>query len=398
MFSTKDIALQLLLCCIISNAWAQTAWEQKSSFPASGRHRASSCAIANRGYLGLGHYNSTGEVIFNDWWEYDPGSDSWAQKSNLPSSPRFGAVSLGIGNFGYVIAGNNGSVNLSDAWKYDPVTNTWSAIAGFPGSASGKAVGAVVNGKGYVGNAEATSAWYVYDPALNVWSPCANFPGPQRNFSSVFSLNDKIYIGTGITFQYTTMYNDLWCYDPLSDSWSLRASLPTTPRYCTQGFAVNGKGYIGLGYSTITTNNFNEIYEYDDVTDSWTQAASFTGTARRLTTAFVLNNRVFLGTGTNGTNFNDFWSMNPLVGMTQNQVEEINFFPNPVTEKLNVRFAVPVNEGIVSVCDINGRQIRELSVNGNYCSIDFTTMPTGIYFISIKEQDQVLLTKKIFRI
>lgn len=396
--SSLKLILLSIITCVTFDLNAQYAWEQKSSFPGVGRHRASSCAIGNRGYLGLGHYNSTGEVVYNDWWEYDPGSNAWTQKANLPASPRFGAVAFGIGNYGYIIQGNNGNSNLSDSWKFDPAANVWTAIANFPGAAGGKATGAVVNGKAYVGNSESTNAWYVYDPTANSWNSCANFPGPQRNFSSIFSLNNKIYLGTGITFNYTTMYNDFWCYDPTLNSWSAKATFPATVRYCTQGFSVNGKGYIGLGYSTVTTNNFDEIYEYDDGTNTWTQAPSFLGSARRLTTAFTLNNRVYLGTGTNGTNFNDFWEFNSIVGIEEVEEVSIHIFPNPVVEILTVQSEHRIENGLIRIVDSNGKIAKEEVVNGNSTHVNCAELESGIYFVNVYDEEDLISVKRFIRL
>jgi N-acetylneuraminic acid mutarotase len=395
MSSLSRFLMLMIFLLVAHQTWAQYAWEQKSSLPASGRHRASSCAIGNRGYVGLGHYNSTGEVVFNDWWEFDPGSNAWTQKANLPASPRFGAVALGIGNYGYIIQGNDGNINLSDSWKYDPASNSWSAIANFPGAAGGKASGAVVNGKAYVGNSEATNAWHVYDPILNSWNPCANFPGPQRNFSSIFTLNSKIYLGTGITFNYTTMYNDFWCYDPALNTWTAKANFPGSVRYCTQGFSVNGKGYLGLGYSTVTTNNFDEIYEYNDVTNSWSVAPNFLGSARRLTTAFVLNNIAYVATGTNGTNFNDLWAFNPMVAVEEFSRNEIRIYPNPATEYFVIECKEQITNGTLTIYDVVGNVIREEIVSGDVIRIDCDEMKAGVYFVSVLDRGRNVVRTRI---
>ena len=185
----------LVFCLVVSTlimsdisllAQNQYAWVQKSSLPAIGRHRASACAIGSRGYLGLGHYNVNGEVVFGDWWEYDPGSDTWTQKANIGGAARFGAVTFTIGMFAYVVAGDAGSSLLNDMWRYDPVLNVWTMMSQFPGQATGKAVGISVGTKAYVGLENAANTWWQYDAITNAWSSRSSFPGLQRNFSAVF--------------------------------------------------------------------------------------------------------------------------------------------------------------------------------------------------------------------
>ncbi|HET6989765.1 MAG TPA: hypothetical protein VFJ43_00510, partial [Bacteroidia bacterium] len=75
-----------LSCCVL--AQTQLGWIEKANFPGPARHRASAAAVGNRGYMGLGHINAIVDVLYDDWYEYDPGSDSWTQKANYPGGPR----------------------------------------------------------------------------------------------------------------------------------------------------------------------------------------------------------------------------------------------------------------------------------------------------------------------
>ena len=52
----------LFLIFTLSTALAGD-WIQKASFGGVGRHRASGCATANKGYMGLGHMNGSGVNI-----------------------------------------------------------------------------------------------------------------------------------------------------------------------------------------------------------------------------------------------------------------------------------------------------------------------------------------------
>src|SRR5687767_11341276 len=81
------------------------AWIEKANFGGDARHRATAFSIGNRGYMGLGHVNSIVDILFNDFWEYDPGSNSWTQKANFGGGLRYHATAFTIGNFAYVGTG-----------------------------------------------------------------------------------------------------------------------------------------------------------------------------------------------------------------------------------------------------------------------------------------------------
>ena len=72
----------------------------------------------------------------NDFWEYDPATDTWTQKANFGGGARTGAVGFSIGTKGYVGTGIDANDLLrKDFWEYDPVTNKWTRKANFGGTA-----------------------------------------------------------------------------------------------------------------------------------------------------------------------------------------------------------------------------------------------------------------------
>ena len=56
----------------------------------------------------------------NDFWEYDPNSDTWLQKINYPDRKRFGAVGFNIGSKGYIVSGVDSLGYEIDLWEYTP--------------------------------------------------------------------------------------------------------------------------------------------------------------------------------------------------------------------------------------------------------------------------------------
>ncbi|MBI2968804.1 MAG: gliding motility-associated C-terminal domain-containing protein [Bacteroidetes bacterium] len=283
---------------------AQTAWVQKSSLPAPGRITAVAFTIGDKGYFGLGN-------SLNDFWGYNPQSDSWMQKADYPGSSQGYAAGFAIGSKGYAGTGKNGNNFLSDFWEFDPLTNIWSPKNDLAGSGRATAVAFSVNGKGYIGAGSAvtntcTSDFWEYDPATDSWTQMADFPaGPRCDIDrAVFVINGKAYLGTG--YDYTYSYNDFWEFFPDSNSWKQKNSFPGPPRFGAVGFSICNTGFLGLGKEE--TIAYDDFWAYNPVTDTWVQVDSFPGEPRVDLPSFVVNNKAYIGTGWDGTTyFNDLW-------------------------------------------------------------------------------------------
>jgi len=94
------------------------------------RTEAVGMALNGKCYVGTG--NSYSGTVMNDWWEFDPATNLWAQKNNFPGGARRGAIAFGFpSNVGFLGFGSNPIPNTtySDLWKYDPITDTWAADA-----------------------------------------------------------------------------------------------------------------------------------------------------------------------------------------------------------------------------------------------------------------------------
>ena len=59
------------------------------------RRHAVGFSIGNKGYVGTGYDNNIN--YHNDFWEYDPATDTWTQKANFGGGARYGAVGFSIG-------------------------------------------------------------------------------------------------------------------------------------------------------------------------------------------------------------------------------------------------------------------------------------------------------------
>src|SRR6185295_4565052 len=124
-----------------------------------------------------GHFNSVVDVLFDDWWEYDPATDTWTQKADYAGGKRIQAVGFTVGNKGYVGTGRDQNFNEhNDFFEYDPLTNAWTPIANLPAQGRQGGVAFTITKYGYVGTGGSLSDFYQYDPDTNTWTAKATFP------------------------------------------------------------------------------------------------------------------------------------------------------------------------------------------------------------------------------
>lgn len=339
----KTKLLLILLSVVPFFAHADWGWIQKAGFPGIPRHRACAFAIGEKGYIGLGHINSGSlSVAYDDWWEYDPATNSWTQKANYPAGPRFGNFCFGFDNCAYVGGGAIQSWGAAyEFFKFDPVSNTWTYISNSPVGGEGEP-SFVVGDSGYV-------AGMGFNRLTNTW-----FAAPMANvgyWDYVFVINNKAYFDQG-----GTMIE----FDPRTNSIVGKGACPNTHWFPTS-FAVNNKGYVIMG--TDYTTEFRDQYVYDPVINKWDTLKSFPGSGRHYSPTFVIANKAYMGTGSNGTNMADFWefawtSNTPsTVGIESEKLaEQIIVAPTLITDEFSIHNNndEPIQ---FSLYDLSGKQI-----------------------------------------
>jgi N-acetylneuraminic acid mutarotase len=369
--------LILLFSAFELQAQNQYVWIQKTSIPAIGRHRACGCAVGQRGYIGLGHINNNqGAILYKDWWEYDPGTDSWMQRADFGGGDRFHATAFSIGNYAYVGCGSTTSQDWNDFWKYDPTMNNWIPIAPCPGGARSGAVSFSINGKGYVALGDYNQDCWEYNPGNNSWTQKA--PPPITGYSDVEAVaNNKAYIGVGLDNNWTV-------FDPLANTWNFLSPFPGTARCGSGCFYYNGWVYVVTGSDF--GQEYPETYAYNPVTTQWVQVSDFTGQARHYFVCMTIGNRAYGGTGTSGTNYNDWWEYGSLSGIDSPDAENgVTVFPNPVIDRAEFDFKNNLNASAVfTLYDVLGKKITETEIQP--CSswiFERGDYPAGIYSYSI---------------
>jgi N-acetylneuraminic acid mutarotase len=229
-------------------------------------------SIGTKGYIETGG-DFFRKVLTNEFWEYDPGTNTWSRKASLPVTPgRDCAVGFSIGTKGYI--GIGGKLDDSpdsyykDFWEWDQTTNVWTKKADYPGNSTGAAVGFSIGRKGYIGTGfgdgpNLSNDFWEWDQETNVWTKRADFEGAPRGYATGFSIGNKGYIGTGYG-DGSTLYNDFWVWDQETDVWTQKTNFGGMARNAAVSFSIGNKGYIGTGITGVNPNYaFQEFWEYD---------------------------------------------------------------------------------------------------------------------------------------
>jgi N-acetylneuraminic acid mutarotase len=388
----------LILLCFLSEGIACEQWVQRANFGGEGRHRCTGFSIGNKGYIGGGRINSGVEVFHEDYWQYDPGSDTWTQIADYGGGKRFHAVAFSIGDFAYVGCGED-EIDLyhNDFYRYVPQLNIWQPIASLPGATRRGAASFVINNQGYVGTGQSNGGYevdfYRYDPDLDQWFSIQDFLGEARSSAVGFSENGIGYVGTGHVWGNHT--KDFYAYDPLLDSWTQKSDVGTTFRQDATGFVIDGKGYIGTGNDVDGNINYKDFWQYDFTSDTWVQIEDFCGEGRRYMVSFVIDGKAFAGTGTDGTNLRDFYMFDPLLSITDlGDYLSSNVFPNPSSDEILIDF--PGLSGQLSIYNMQSQLILHEKFS-NQEVIQKSDFGEGVFsFVIATENHQVYQGKIIF--
>ncbi len=187
-------------------------WVQKAALSGPDRSNAVAFEINGLGYLGTGF---DGINPLNDFWKYDADSNGWEQKADFPGAARSEAVGFSVLGKGYIGLGYNSTLPspyLSDFYEYDPATNVWTQKSDYgttipaqthPVAGRTRAVAFAIGNYGYVGtgyDGAPQNNFFKYDPSANIWSTVISYPGQKRESALAFVAGGNAYVGTGIYY------------------------------------------------------------------------------------------------------------------------------------------------------------------------------------------------------
>jgi len=280
-----------------------------SQVPGSPRRHGVAFTIGMNAYVGLGD-EGAGGAAFADIQRLNGNTGYFDLSYTFPGGLRSNAVVFTINNKAYIGGGNNAGLDKNDLWEWDPASNVWTAKANMPASISGGAAFAA-GGKGYLLREGFTQFW-CYDPVANNWTVKAPFPGGQRAGSSAFELSGFGYVGLGDGF--SGPRKDFFVYDPVANSWSSAPYIWSSyGRFGAMVTAHLGKAYVTGGYDYLSTDF--DLWEFGPVapltTGVWVQRPFLPAPPRDSPISFTIGSTAYLGGGTGTSTFTDFWAYDP---------------------------------------------------------------------------------------
>jgi N-acetylneuraminic acid mutarotase len=222
-------------------------------------------------------------------YQYDPSIDNWTAKARVPTV-RSGAEVAVVQNKIYVIGGYTGGVvgSPTPVEVYDPETDTWEQKSQIPWHAYTFNLQAnVVDDKIYwIGGITPTpfvidpqTINAVYNPANDSWNYMKRIPTAIWGYASAV-VDDKIYLigGMNVVASQNVVYDLVQIFDPKTNQWSQVAHLPVGAMHAaacaTTGQSAPRRIYVVGGEvpdpsdSSIRTPT-NAVQVYDPEMDSW---------------------------------------------------------------------------------------------------------------------------------
>ena len=273
-------------------------WPQKADMPTARSCFSTSVVDAKIFAIGgrvLLERDEFGDTELSTVEMYDPETDTWERKANMPTARSGVSVSVVDGKI-YAIGGEtikkiayhkswtNETKELPTVEMYDPVTDTWTQKADMPTPRKTKTC--VVDGKIYaIGGSgfdlTSNNHWQlatveVYDPTTDAWAKAKSM-NHTRYDAALSVVNGEIYAmgGTGwplIEDQSNSYLSSVEVFNPETNRWQERTEM-IAPKAGHAASVIDGKIYVTGGYlwKDKEFKHLSTIEIYDPTTDRWTQ-------------------------------------------------------------------------------------------------------------------------------
>jgi N-acetylneuraminic acid mutarotase len=249
---------------------ATDTWTTKSEM-LTARQGLSTSVVNGKIYaIGGGASSSalyTSVEVFSTVEEYDPAIDTWTTKSEMPTARVCHHASVVDGRI-YIIGGSDASTpddrsHVRTVEEYDPATDTWTQKGDMPAS---RAAGftSVVAGKIYlIGGYGGSQRVEEYDPSTDTWTTKSEMPSARRSLSTN-AVDGKIYAFGGYVPGVSSHpgVTTVEVYDPATDTWTTAPDMPTG-RFGLRTSVVGGKIYVIGGMDKWVGSAYRTVVEYD---------------------------------------------------------------------------------------------------------------------------------------
>ena len=330
---------------------------------------------------------------------YDSTTNQWT--SAQLSVPRFGIGIVSDGNnvlFAGGVGGFSGPVfDVVDV--YNIATGTWSTTN--LSEARGVNTAAVSGSKaifagGYDAVGGITNKVDIYDFSTQTWA--TSILSQARGFAAAAAVGDKIYIGGGMIAS-NTPTNRVDIYDVSTGTWSID-SLSAARAWMDNAVTANGNVvFAGGAIVDFSSNSWGSptgtVDIYNPATGVWS-VTSFNGPVILHSNAASMNHVLVAG-GLSGNVSNAVHIYTfPVSGINEsNSTGRFKYYPNPVTDMLNVTVVQSIANTVLRLYNVNGELLSEQKVTNNTTQIDVSKLEAGLYIIKLQSNEGVEIGKLI---
>ena len=275
-----------LLAITGSSLAADDKWERKENMPESSRCCAAAATIDGKVYFIGGievnrapHIPNPGDMTLDRVQAYDPATDTWAQKRDMPTTrARMAAVTFD--GMIYVFGGSErrGGKVLDAVEVFNPEAGergAWKKLAKLPKALAATSA-AVVGDKIYViggwdrgAQKEVYGTVFEYDPKEDKFKEKRDMPTPRGGLGAA-TFQGKIYAIGGWNFE--EVLRTVEVYDPATDTWEEKKQMPVS-RALFGITALSGRIFAIGGLATFSDNQNDEVLKrvdvYNPAIDEW---------------------------------------------------------------------------------------------------------------------------------
>lgn len=265
---------------------ADDKWERKENMPESSRCCTAAASIGGKVYVIGGievnrapHLPNPGDLTLDRVEEYDPVTDTWADRRSMPTTrARMAAVTFDGMIYVFGGAESRGGKVLDAVEVFNPEAGergAWKKLAKLP-TALAATTATVVGDKIYViggwdrgAQQEAFGTVFEYDPKEDEFDQKRDMPTPRGGLGAAV-LQGKIYAIGGWNFE--GILDTVEAYDPATDTWEAKKPMPIK-RALFGATTLSGRIFAIGGLSTFADNQNDEVLKrvdvYNPALDQW---------------------------------------------------------------------------------------------------------------------------------
>ncbi|PKQ68107.1 hypothetical protein BZG01_04960 [Labilibaculum manganireducens] len=306
-------------------------WVKKDDFSGVPRSNAVTFTIGNYAYVGCGY---DGEDRLNSFKKFDLTNETWTSVESPGDAfyLRQNAVAFSANGKGYVGTGFDGDyTRYDDFWEYDPATETWSQAPTFIGGVREGAVAFSTDTYGVVGagygdldeaDKKYLNDYYKFDGTS--WISMGTHGNKLKEASS-FVIGGYAYICLGQENS-SAQQDEIYKFDIEAEEWATDEGQikkldedndnEDVMRSSAVTFVINNKAYIATG--SYGSSLKRDVWEYDPATDKWDEKENLELEVYSRINAVAFSNaegtKGYIATGSSGTSYlDDTWEFQPTV-------------------------------------------------------------------------------------